>query len=168
MIAAASTAFFPHAARADQVQTSITAGIGFFFGFNLGPREGVEWGFEGFVTQVRDVTTCRGVPTLRSALGAMAQVGVVGKNQPRVSLMALGGREIARDGASFTGEIGLSYRGGPDPGPGIHFGITPALGFVDVYGRAELLLDDYSFGMGIRPMPIFRESDDVGCTVTYF
>jgi hypothetical protein len=153
MLCAAAT-LLPRPAQAQEAKAT-GIGLGVFFGFNLGPREGFEWGFEGFVTEVHEPSPLCGQLEPRSVLGATAQVGLLGVRDPRFTLAAIGGREVQRGALYYVGEVGLSYRLGSDPGPGIHFGISPGVSLLDLYGRAELLLDDYSMGGGVRLLPLF-------------
>src|SRR5258706_12215688 len=85
LISAAAAALFPPSAEAQQQLTTVMgAGVGLFLGYTFGPREGVEWGFEGFVTQITeisDLTYCTS-SSPRSYLGALMQVGIIGKRDP--------------------------------------------------------------------------------------
>jgi hypothetical protein len=164
MTSAAAATMFPRDAQAQETYT-LRAGIGVFVGYNFGPREGVEWGFEGYVGRSTEYAPwCDGSTQPQSVLGGGAQVGLIGLKDPRVTGLVFGGKELSPTGPSFTGEMGATYRFGSDPGPGIHFGISPAWTFFDAYLRAQLLLDDYSVGAGARMMPFF--SPGIGCAIS--
>jgi hypothetical protein len=153
VVSAAAATLFPRLAGAQDSRISMSAGLGTFVGFTFGPRQGVEWGFEAFATRTTEIGLCTNSP--RSGLGGFAQFGLIGLRDPRMTMAALGGKELQRDGLSLTGEVGFTYRFGSEPGPGIHLGLSPALSFFNTFARAQLLLDDYALGVGARVLPTY-------------
>jgi hypothetical protein len=155
LVAAAAGALFPTTARAEEW----SGGAGVFVGYAFGQHQGFEWGFEGFATMV---TQGGGVCSNqeRWGIGPLAQLSLIGLSNTRLTLAALGGKQLSRKSlTSLTGEFGMTYRFGDDPGPGIHLGLSPSFFIVNAYGRAEILLDDYSFGGGLRILPPFGVSN---------
>src|SRR5882672_10843573 len=80
LVSAAAATMFPRSAKAQESQKSISAGLGMFVGFNFGPRQGIEWGFETFVNQTTDHGFCTNGP--RSGLGVLTQFGIIGLRDP--------------------------------------------------------------------------------------
>jgi hypothetical protein len=159
-IAAAAGALFPTVAHAEDW----SGGVGAFVGYAFGAHQGFEWGFEGFATKITEGgSTCSSQE--RAGFGPLAQFSLIGLGDPRLTLAALGGKELNRKSlTSLTGEFGMTYRWGNDPGPGVHLGLLPSFFIVNAYGRAEILLDDYSFGGGLRILPPFGLTTSVCVT----
>jgi hypothetical protein len=151
LIAGAATALFPSSARAEEW----TGGAGVFVGYSFGARSGFEWGLEGFATMITQGTgNCS--ERARIGFGPLVQFSMIGSRAPRLTFAAEGGKEIDHGSmSSLTGEFGFTYRWGPDEGPGVHLGISPAVYFVNTYVRGEALLDDVSAGAGVRLLPTY-------------
>jgi len=135
-----------------------TGGLGVFVGYAMGARPGVEWGFELFATRLTrpHLTNCD--DGSRAGFGPLAQLAVVGTRHPRITLALQGGGQLASNGAALTGAIGGTFRGGEDPGFGIHLAAMPEFNFFSVAGQTELLLDDYAVVGGLRMLPTYGYS----------
>ncbi len=137
-------------ARAD----SLAVGAGFFLSYSAGPRSGLEWGFEAFAThRFKGGGSCSSEP--RTGVGSLMQFGLAHGDQPRVTVAALGGGELERSLLAVSGELGVTYRFGSAEGLDLHAGFVPELTFFNLALRYQALLQDVSFGGGMRVMPTF-------------
>jgi hypothetical protein len=134
----------------------LTFGGGFFFGYRFAQTPGFELGFEAFATDVLndDAAAMTGA---RHGIGPLLQVGLLGGKQPlpRFTLGLHLGSELGRDGFELGGELGVTYRGGPDDGFGLHTGLACGLSFVHAGLSYELGLEQGSIVGGARIMPTY-------------
>lgn len=150
--ASATTAALAPAAPLSAQDVSFGGGV--FVGYNVGPRAGVEWGFEAFATRLlRGSEECSN--TERAGVGPLLQLGLLGVEQPRLTLAAQGGGEFARSVMALSGELGATYRFGSQAGFGIHMGIVPETLFLNAAARYQWLLNDAWFGGGVRIQPTY-------------
>lgn len=137
----------------------VSLGLGIFFGYQLAAepsRSGFEWGFEAYATQrYGDLRRCASGE--RSGFGPIVQLGIKGVEDPRLTLAFRAGTEAVRGVASFTAEVGASYRFGHDPGPSLHLGLMPELIVFSGGVRHQLFRNETWFGGGIRYLPSFGE-----------
>src|SRR5688500_2896585 len=89
VLSATASVLFPTPVEA---QERPTAGGGIFVGYAFGARTGLEWGFEAFITDRRDAD----LPNLRSGFGPLAQFGLIGLGEPRITLALMAGSELTR------------------------------------------------------------------------
>lgn len=150
-VSAASGTAFPAVVRAYDE----SFGAGLFVGYTFGPRHGVEWGLEAFATHRFVGTGCSSEP--RTGAGPLLQIGLIGLRDPRVTLAAHGGGELARATAALTGELGVTYRFGDKPGFAIHTGIVPETLVLNAAFRYQWLLEDAWVGGGIRFLPTYGD-----------
>jgi hypothetical protein len=85
----------------------------------------------------------------------MLQLGFKGFEELRVTLAAEGGGEIERTAFAMTGELGVSYRTGPDPGFAVHLGVVPEFLIFNGALRYELLRHEMWVGGGARFAPTY-------------
>jgi hypothetical protein len=152
-LSALSASLFSGSARAEGLNFSFGAGV--FVGYNFGPRAGVEYGLEGFATHRFSEPECSDRP--RMGVGPLLQLAMVGSGDPRVTLAAQGGGELARSSAALSGELGMTYRFGDQPGFGIHTGIAPSALFFNTAFRYQWLLQDAWVGGGVRVLPTYGD-----------
>jgi hypothetical protein len=141
--------------RAPIERSRINFGGGVFVGYQFGANQGLEWGVEGYFTSLNKEPSCSSDP--RYGFGPMLQIGLLGLAEPRITLAAHGGGETSRGGIAVSGELGLSYRFGRDPGLGIHLGVAPELVLVNVALRYQLLRNETWVGGGLRWQPTYGE-----------
>jgi hypothetical protein len=137
----------------------VSLGLGLFFGYQFESeptRSGLEWGFEAYATQrYGDVGTCGN--NTRAGFGPIVQLGIKGVEDPRLTLALRAGTELERSVAALTGELGMSYRFGHDPGAALHLGIV-AESMVFMAGlRHQLYRNETWVGGGLRYLPTFGE-----------
>ena len=147
--ALSASALAPSVTRAD----SPTFGAGMFLNFTSGGREGLEFGFEAFSMHRFAHTSCESNGN-RAGVGALAQVGFLG-GVPRLTFAAHGGSEVQRELLALAGELGLTYRFASEDRIGLHVGLVPELSFFNLAFRYQALLDEVSWGAGVRFMPTF-------------
>ncbi|HTU63454.1 MAG TPA: hypothetical protein VMF89_33560 [Polyangiales bacterium] len=137
----------------------LSLGLGLFFGYQFASepsRSGFEWGFEAYATQrYGDVGACTNGP--RSGFGPILQLGIKGVEDPRLTLAMRAGAELERAVVALTGEIGMSYRFGHDPGPSLHLGIVPESLVFNAALRHQLFRSETWVGVGLRYLPTFGE-----------
>lgn len=141
------------------IQGRLSLGLGIFFGYQFASeptRSGFEWGFEAYATQrYGDVRSC-GNDT-RAGFGPIVQLGIKGVEDPRLTLALRAGTELARSLAALTGEVGMSYRFGHDPGASLHLGIVPESIIFTAGLRHQLFRNETWVGGGLRYLPSFGE-----------
>lgn len=146
---------FPARASADE--NNAGAGIHLELAFERGGKLGFGWGVDLFATRVFDPGGfCSS--EARSAVGPLVQFGMIGGHAPRLVVGGYAGKESERIGPAIGGELGATFRFGPEAGFGIHTALVPSLAFLSMYGRAEWLLDDYGLGAGFRYPTPFGET----------
>ncbi|MEY4581212.1 MAG: hypothetical protein RL701_5915, partial [Pseudomonadota bacterium] len=162
-ISTTAAALFPAAMHAQDVpgasppieRSQLNIGGGVFVGYQFGSSQNVEWGVEGFLTRINKEPSCSS--EARSGYGPLLQVALLGFGSPRITLAAHGGAETARGGSALTGELGVSYRFGRDPGFGIHLGVVPEVALFNVALRYQLLRNEAWVGGGVRLWPTYGE-----------
>jgi hypothetical protein len=132
---------------------SVSYGGGVFVGYQFGPRAGIEWGLEAYLTKRIGWTECSSRE--RTGFGPTVQVGIMGTENPRLTLAAHAGGEIVRTMLAVSAEVGLTYRFGSDPGFGIHLGLSPETIFLNAAVRYQVLLNDAWVGGGARYAPTY-------------
>ncbi|HMI94171.1 MAG TPA: hypothetical protein VK509_22520 [Polyangiales bacterium] len=131
-------------------------GGGVFFGYRFGAHSGFEWGLEAFSTyRFRGAEDC--TSAARTGLGPLVQIGWLGLEQPRMTLALQGGGELQRATLAVSGQLGLSYRLGPDGGFGVHSAVMPETLFVNAGLNYEWFLGQGWVGGGARVLPTYGE-----------
>jgi hypothetical protein len=156
--ALAFAVFWPHRAEAQtmpsQQMIQSAWGMGVFAGYAFGERTGVEWGFEMFATRfTKPHYNCDSSP--RAGFGPFAQLAVVGTRHPRITLGLEAGGQFKANLTALTGKAGGTFRGGEQPGFGLHLAAQSELAFAAVTGKTELFLDDYAVLGGLRMAPTY-------------
>ena len=141
---AAAAALLPAAARAEDG----SFGGGAFLGYRFGSGSHFEWGLEAFGTRLFESQACSSDE--RAGAGAFAQIAWLGLHTPRITLAAHAGGELQRTSAALSGELGATYRFGPEGGFGIHTGVMAESLFFNAAARYQWLLNEAFVGGGIR------------------
>ena len=136
-------------------QAQFTGSGGAYVSFTFGDQIGVGWGLEGafggYIDMDGGCGDCDG-----AVVGPVLQLGWINLEELRLAAWLQAGGEVAEN-TGIVGELGIVGHV-LDPGVGVHTGLLMQFPYYMVgFARQEWLLDEYSFGTGLRVPPTFLE-----------